>query len=68
MNTTFSQIIDRVYSLSLEDKTELASLLGRNIAEERRNEIHRNYLIARKEEKHKLLVFSSDIENLKSLL
>jgi hypothetical protein len=68
MNTTFSQIVDSVYSLPLEDKIELVSLLDRNIAEERRNDIHRNYLIARKEEKYKKLVFSSDIEKLKSLL
>ncbi len=68
MDTTFSQVVDSVYSLPLEDKIELVSLLDRNIAEERRNEIHRNYLIARKEEKHKKLVFSSDIEKLKSLL
>jgi hypothetical protein len=68
MNTTFSQIIDRVYRLPLEDKIELASLLERNISEQRRSDIHRNYLIARKEEKHKQLIFSSDIENLKSLL
>lgn len=68
MNITFSQIVDSVYSLPLEDKVELISLIDRNIAEERRNEIHKNYLTARKEEKQKHLLFSSDIEKLKSLL
>lgn len=65
MNTAFHQIIDTLYSLPLEDKQELVELLGRNIAEERRNEIHQNYLAAKSEEAANELEFSGDIEHLR---
>jgi hypothetical protein len=68
METSFHRIIDTLYSLPLEDKQELVELLGRNIAEERRNEIYQNYLASKSEEADNELEFSSDTEKLKKLL
>ena len=68
MENTFSGIVDRIYSLPLEDKQELLNLLGHNIAEERRNEIYTNYLLAKDEETKGKLSFTSDINQLQKSL
>jgi len=68
MENTFGGIVDEIYSLPLEDRQELLNLLGRNIAEERRNEIYNNYLSSKNEENMGKLSFSSDINKLKKLL
>ena len=49
MEHTFSGIVDKVYKLPLEDKQQLLDLLENNIAEERRNDIYKNYLSALKD-------------------
>lgn len=68
MEHTFSGIVDKVYKLSLEDKQQLLDLLENNIAEERRNDIYKNYLSALNEEKEGNLRFSSYISHLKQML
>ncbi len=68
MENTFSGIVDEIYSLPLEDKQALLNLLEHNIAEERRNEIYDNYLLAKDAETNGKLSFSSDINKLKKLL
>jgi len=68
MEHTFSGIVDKVYKLPLEDKQQLLDLLENNIAEERRNDIYKNYLSALNEEKEGNLRFSSDISHLKQML
>jgi len=68
MENTFSGIVDEIYSLPLEDKQALLNLLGHNIAEERRNEIYNNYLLAKDEEIKGKLSFTADINQLKKSL
>ncbi len=68
MDTSFHRIVDTIYSLPLEEREELLDLLGRNVAEERRNEIYQNYLASKSEVAENELEFSSDIERLKNLL
>ncbi|MCA1760308.1 MAG: hypothetical protein LC658_11115 [Bacteroidales bacterium] len=64
----FSDIVDKIYSLPIEEKVELKNLLENNIAESRRNEIASNYAKTREEEKSGKLEFSSDIDELKNML
>lgn len=64
----FDDIVDKIYSLPLEEKVELKNLLENNIAESRRNEIASNYSDARKQEHSGNLKFSSDINELKNML
>lgn len=65
MDTSFHRIVDTIYSLPLEEREELLDLLGRNVAEERRNEIYQNYLASKSEEAENELEFSSDIKQLR---
>lgn len=68
MEVQFSEIVESVYNLPLEDRLELQSLLEHNVSEARRNEIAHNIQIARDEQISGKLVFSSDINELKQLL
>jgi hypothetical protein len=64
----FNSIVDTIYSMPLEDRVELKSLLERNIADSRRNEIASNYKKAQTELKSNKMKFSSDIKELKKML
>jgi hypothetical protein len=64
----FNNIVDKIYSLPIEEKVELKNLLENNIAESRRNEITSNYSKTRGKEKSDKLKFSSDINELKNML
>lgn len=64
----FNDIVDKIYSLPIEEKVELKNLLENNIAESRRNEIASNYAKSREEEKSGKLESSSDINELKNML
>jgi hypothetical protein len=64
----FDDIVDKIYSLPMEEKVELKNLLENNIAESRRNEIASNYAKTRVEEKSGKLESSSDINELKNML
>ena len=64
----FNSIVDTIYNLSLEDRVELKSLLERNIADSRRNEISSNYKKAQAELKNNKMKFSSNIQELKKML
>jgi len=65
----FNNIIDTIYSLPLEDKEEIKTLLEHNIADARRDEIELNFRKSKKEEyKAGKLKFSSKIDELKKML
>ncbi len=64
----FNSIVESVYSLSLEYKEELKSLLERNISDARRDEIANNFKKAQKQEKAGKLQFSSSVQQLKGML
>jgi hypothetical protein len=64
----FSNIIDSIYSLPIEDRLEIKNLLEHNIADERRNEIEINYKKSLLEEKSGKLIFSSSSVELKEML
>jgi hypothetical protein len=64
----FNNIVDKIYSLPIEEKAELKNLLENNIAESRINEIASNYAKTQGKEKSDKLKFSSDINELKNML
>ena len=64
----FSNIVETIYNLSLEDRLEIKNLLEHNIADSRRNEISNNFKKTQEEHKDGKLKFSSNIDELKKML
>ena len=64
----FNFIIETIYSLPLEDKIEIITLLEHNIADSRRTEILDNYKKSTLEHKAGKLKFSSKNSELKKML
>ncbi len=60
----FSDVVEGIKTLSLEEKEEIQSLLTQYLREARRDEIYQNYLIAKQAEKEGQLKFTSDIDEL----
>lgn len=68
MTFHYNDIVDKIYSLPLEDKVELKKLLENNIADARRTEIQLHYKQSKSEEQSGDLNFSSNIDDLKNTL
>lgn len=66
--TNFNEVIEKVFSLPLEEKMELIDILEHHIDEGRRNEIAQNGITSKEEYKTGKLLFSSDIDELKQML
>ena len=64
----FNDMVDKIYSLPLEEKMELKNLLEHNISDERRNEIMANVKKAKVEHQSGKLKFSSELDELKKML
>jgi len=64
----FNDMVDKIYSLPLDEKMELKNLLEHNISEERRNEIVVNFKKAREEHLSGNLKFSAELDELKKML
>ena len=62
---TFSDLVETVKDLSIDEKEELQMLLKQYLREERREEIYENFKLARKEEQQGKLKYSADINELK---
>jgi hypothetical protein len=67
-NMNYSNIVETIYGLSLEEKIEIINLLEHNIADARREEILANGKKSKEEEKNGKLKFSSKISELKKML
>ena len=65
---SFSDVVETIKNLSLEEKQEIQVLLAQYLREERREELYNNYQISRVEEQNGELKFSSNINELKQLL
>lgn len=61
---SFSDVLEAIKTLSLEEKEEIKSLLAQYLREERREKIYQNYLASKQREKEGKLKFSSDINEL----
>ncbi len=64
----FSDVVETVYNLSLEERLELKSILEHNIADARREEILSNFKKTMGENEAGKLTFSSNIDELKEML
>ncbi len=62
---TFSDLVEAVKDLSIDEKEELQMLLKQYLREERREEIYENFKLARKEAQQGKLKYSADINELK---
>ncbi len=62
---TFSDLVETVKDLSIDEKEELQMLLKQYLREERREEIYENFSLARKEEQQGGLKYSANINELK---
>jgi len=64
----FTDIVETIYGLSLEDRETIKNLLDHNIADARRKEIENNFKKSVAEHKAGKLKFSSKIDELKKML
>ncbi len=62
---TFSDLVETVKDLSIDEKEELQMLLKQYLREERREEIYENFRLAQIEEQQGELKYSADIDELK---
>jgi hypothetical protein len=62
---TFSDLVETVKDLSIDEKEDLQMLLKQYLREERREEIYENVELARAEEQRGELKYSADINALK---
>jgi hypothetical protein len=68
MATTFNDLVERILDLPLDEKEEMKNIIDHSIIENRRDDIYKNYLRSKKEEKTKKLVFTKNISELKNSL
>ncbi|MBD2451054.1 hypothetical protein H6G76_28780 [Nostoc sp. FACHB-152] len=64
----FSDLVEVIKSLSVDEKRELQLLLQQYLPEERREEIYDNFQLAKIEQQKGELKFSSNIEDLRQLI
>ena len=65
---SFSDVVEAIKALSVEEKQEIQLLLQQYLREERRAEIYENLETAQAEEQSGALKFSSNITELKKLI
>jgi transcriptional regulator with AAA-type ATPase domain len=65
---TFSDLVETIKGLSIEEKQEIQLLLSQYLREERREEIYDNLKISQAEEQNGKLKFSNNINELKQLI
>jgi hypothetical protein len=65
---TFSDLVNKVRNLSLNEKIEIKDIVEKSIIEERRNEIYRAYLESQQEYRENILHFSSSIDQLRVMI
>ncbi len=65
---SFSDVVETIKNLSLEEKQEIQALLSQYLREERREEIYNNYQESVSEEQQGELNFFSNIDELKQLI
>ena len=62
---TFSDLVETVKDLSIDEKEELQMLLKQYLREERREEIYEHFKLAQAEEQRGNLEYSANIDELK---
>lgn len=65
---TFSDVVEVIKGLSIDEKQEIQLLLNQYLREEQRNVIYNNFKLAQVEQHKGELKFSSNIDELKQLI
>ncbi len=65
---TFSDLVEAIKNLSVEEKEQMQLLLTQYLREERREEIYDNFENSKVEEKNGELKFSSNINELRKMI
>jgi len=65
---SFSDLVETIKSLSIEEKQEIQLLLSQYLREECREQIYENLKISQAEEQNGKLKFSNNINELKQLI
>ncbi len=65
---SFNEVVEEVQKLSVGEKEELKSLLEKYLVEERRKEMHNNYLESKATVHERIDQATSDIERLKRMI
>ncbi|NEU76561.1 hypothetical protein PI95_029640 [Hassallia byssoidea VB512170] len=65
---SFSDLVETIKSLSIEEKQEIQLLLSQYLREERREQIYENLKISQAEQQNGKLKFSNNINELKQLI
>lgn len=65
---SFSDVVEAIKSLSIEEKQEIQLLLSQYLREERRAELYNNLKLAKIEEQDGKLKFYSNINELRKLM
>lgn len=68
LQMSFSDLVEALKSLSMEEKQEIQLLLSQYLREERREEIYENLKKSQAEEQSGILRFSSNINELRQLI
>ena len=68
LHMSFSELVEALKSLSIEEKQEIQLLLSQYLLEERREEIYDNFRKSQAEEQSSILKFSSNINELRQLI
>ena len=64
----FSDVVEAVKNLSVDEKREIQLLLQQYLWEERCEEMHANFAVAQAAQKNGELTFSSDLNQLSQLI
>ncbi|GAB4303268.1 MAG: hypothetical protein Fur0025_44480 [Oscillatoriaceae cyanobacterium] len=64
----FNDVVEAIKSLSTDEKIEISLLLQQYLREEARDNIYENFQLAQQEQKRGHLKFSSQIDELKTLI
>ncbi len=65
---TFSDVVEAIKSLSIEEMQEIQLLLKQYLREERREEMYANFKLAEIEQQKEELKFSANINELRQLI
>ena len=68
LHMSFSELVEALKSLSIEEKQEIQLLLSQYLLEERREEIYDNFRKSQAKEQSGILTFSSNINELRQLI
>jgi hypothetical protein len=64
----FSDVVEAIKSLSIDEKLAIHLLLQQYLREERRDQVDNNFMLAQVEQQKDELKFSSDIKELRQLI